>query len=63
MRFYDATIRTVYGYARLRHDDPVAVDEAVRFVYARAWRSAARHPGAGLSALAWLLAEPCGPHF
>ena len=58
MRFYDATIRAVHGYARLRYDDQNAADEAVRSIYARAWRSAARYPGSGLSATAWLLATP-----
>ncbi len=55
MSFYDATIQMVYGYARLQNDDAAAVDEAVRAHYARAWRSAAGHPGSGLSARAWLL--------
>lgn len=57
MRFYDATIRAVHGYARLRYDDANAADEAVRSVYARAWRSASRHPGSGLSVTAWLLCQ------
>ncbi len=58
MRFYDATIRAVYRYARLRYDDASTADEVVRSVYARAWSSAARYPGSGLSAMAWLLATP-----
>jgi RNA polymerase sigma-70 factor, ECF subfamily len=55
MRFYDATIRMVYGYARLRYDDAATVDEAVCRLYARAWRSAAGYPGSGVSVRPWLL--------
>jgi DNA-directed RNA polymerase specialized sigma24 family protein len=59
MRFYDATIPTVYAWARLRcarpDADPATVDRAVRATYARAWRRSAGHAGSGLSPKAWLL--------
>ena len=57
MRFYDATIRVVYGYARARYDDPPAAEDAVRSIYARAWGSVAGYPRSGLSAQAWLLCQ------
>ena len=53
MRFYDATVRQAYRYARLRAGG--AVDEAVRALYLRAWRSVSRYPVSDLSATAWLL--------
>jgi RNA polymerase sigma-70 factor (ECF subfamily) len=55
LAFYDATIRMVHGYARLRYDDEAAVDAAVCRVYARAWATAADYPGSGLSVRPWLL--------
>lgn len=55
LRFYDATITMVYGYARLRYDDPAAVDALACSLYLRAWRSAAAYPASGLSVRAWLL--------
>ncbi len=55
MRFYDATVPTVYAWARLRHVDPVDVVQTVRATYARAWRCGGGHAGSGLSPKAWLL--------
>ena len=64
MRFYDATVPTVYAWARLRYArpdaDPAVVDRAVRATYARAWRRAAGHAGSGLSPKAWLLHHESG---
>ena len=55
LRFYDATIQTVFDWARLRHQDPDLCEAAVRAVYALAWADAGGHADSGLSPRAWLL--------
>lgn len=60
LRVYDATITMVYGYARLRYDDPAAVDGFACSLYLRVWRSAAAYPESGLSVRAWLLRHDDG---
>ena len=55
MWFYDATVRTVFALARLRHQDQRSAEQAVRCVYERAYRCAADHATSNLSPRAWLL--------
>lgn len=60
MRFYDATVQTVFDLARLRHRDPRVVEQTVRSIYDNAYRRAADHAASDLSPRAWLLLQGGG---
>ena len=59
--FYDATVRVVHRYARMRYADAAAAERAVATVYRRAWDGAGGQVATGLSPLAWLLHDAQWP--